>query len=272
MEHELWFTALLNKLLTGVVTPMLGAIAQIHHLEWVRPENAAHPIPNYIAMEVMVILVILIGAILLRRRLSVEKPGKFQHAMEVVVEFTRDMNQEIIGHNSERFIGMIATLGIFILLCNLWGLVPTLATPTARIEVTLGCAVAAFLYYNFHGLRHHGVLGYLKHFCGPMMAIAIIMFPIEVISNFGRLLSLSVRLMANMMVGNVLDQVFGEMIPGVFHSLLGSNVIGMVLPPVMSAVTPVVFMALHIFVSLLQAYIFMLLPAIYISMAVAEEH
>ena len=272
MEHELWFTALLNKLLAPVVTPMLGAIAQVHALAWVRPADPAHPIPDYIAMEVMVILVIVAGALFLRRRLSVGKPGKFQHAMEVVVEFTRDMNREIIGHHSERYIGMIATLGIFILVCNLWGLVPTLATPTARIEVTLGCAVAAFLYYNYHGIRQQGVLGYLKHLCGPMMAIAIIMFPIEVISNFGRLLSLSVRLMANMMVGNVLDQVFGEMIPGVFHSLLGSNVIGVVLPAIMSAVAPVVFMALHIFVSILQAYIFMLLPAIYISMAVAEEH
>jgi F-type H+-transporting ATPase subunit a len=272
MEHQLWFTALLNKLLAGVVTPMLVGISHLHGFAWVKPADAAHPIPNYIAMEVMVILVILIGAILLRRRLSVENPGKFQHAMEVVVEFTRDMNQEIIGHHSERYIGMIATLGIFILVCNLWGLVPSLATPTARIEVTLGCAVAAFLFYNFHGIRHHGVVGYLKHFCGPMMAIAVIMFPIEVISNFGRLLSLSVRLMANMMVGNVLDRVFGELIPGVFHALLGQNFIGQVLPGVMSALAPVVFMALHIFVSLLQAYIFMLLPAIYISMAVSEEH
>ena len=272
MEHELWFTALLNKLLAGVVTPLLGAIAQIHGFEWVRPENAAQPIPNYIAMEVMVILVILIGAILLRRRLSVEKPGKFQHAMEVVVEFTRDMNQEIIGHHAERYIGMIATLGIFILLCNLWGLVPTLAAPTARIEVPLGCAVAAFIHYNYHGLRQHGVVGYLKHLCGPMMAIAIIMFPIEVISNFGRLLSLSVRLMANMMVGNVLDRVFGDMIPGVVHTLFGANILGQAIPAIMSATVPVMFMALHIFVSLLQAYIFMLLPAIYISMAISEEH
>jgi F-type H+-transporting ATPase subunit a len=272
MEHELWFTALLNKLLAGVVTPMLAAIAQIHGLAWVRPHDPAHPIPNYIAMEIMVILVILIGALLLRRRLSVESPGKFQHAMEVVVEFTRDMNEEIIGHGSERYIAMIATLGIFIVLCNLWGLVPSLATPTAQIQVTLGCAVAAFIHYNYHGVRQHGVLGYLKHLCGPMMAIAVIMLPIEVISNFGRLLSLSVRLMANMMVGNVLERVFGEMIPGVFHSLLGSNIIGQALPAIMSATVPVLFMALHIFVSLLQAYIFMLLPAIYISMAVAEEH
>jgi F-type H+-transporting ATPase subunit a len=272
MAHELWFTALLNKLLAGVVTPMLGAIAQIQGLAWVRPENPAHPIPNYVAMQIMVILVILIGALLLRGRLSVEKPGKFQHAMEVVVEFTRDMNQEIIGHNSERYIAMIATLGIFIVLCNLWGLVPSLSTPTAQIQVTLGCAVAAFIYYNYHGVRQHGALGYLKHLCGPMMAIAFIMLPIEVVSNLGRLLSLSVRLMANMMVGNVLDRVFGEMIPGVVHSLFGSGLIGQVVPAFLSALLPVAFMALHIFVSLLQAYIFMLLPAIYISMAVTEEH
>ena len=115
----------------------------------------------------------------------------------------------------------------------------------------LGCALAAFLYYNFQGIRHHGVVGYLKHLCGPLMAIAIIMFPIEVIGNLGRLLSLSVRLYANMLVGGILERVFGGMVP-----------IGV----------PVIFMALHLFVSLLQAYIFMLLPAIYISMAVAEEH
>lgn len=251
MEHQLWFTAILNKLLASVVTPMLIAISQIQGLAWVKPEDPAHPIPNYVAMEIMVILAILIGAIILRRSLSVESPGKLQHAMEAVVEFVRGLNEEIIGHHSERYIGMIATLGIFIALCNLWGLVPTLATPTAQIPVTLGCAVAAFLYYNAHGFRHHGVFGYLKHLCGPMLAIAVIMFPIEVISNFGRLLSLTVRLQANMMVGDLLEKVFGGLVP-----------IGV----------PVVFAALHVFVSFLQAYIFMLLPAVYIGMAVSEEH
>ncbi len=251
MEHQLWFTAILNRLLAGVVTPLLTAISGIQGLAFVRPEDPAHPIPNYVAMEIMVVLAILAGAIILRRSLSVETPGKFQHAMEIVIEFTRDMNLEIIGRHSERYIGMIATLGIFIALCNLWGLVPTLATPTAMVPVTLGCAVAAFLYYNAQGFRQHGVVGYLKHLCGPMMAIAIIMFPIEVISNFGRLLSLTVRLQANMMVGDLLEKVFGGLVP-----------IGV----------PVVFAALHVFVSFLQAYIFMLLPAVYIGMAVSEEH
>jgi F-type H+-transporting ATPase subunit a len=84
-----------------------------------------------------------------------------------------------------------------------------------------------------------------------MLAIAVLMFPIEIISNVGRLLSLSVRLYANMLVGGILEKVFGGMVP---------------------ILVPVIFMALHIFVSLLQAYIFMLLPAIYIGMAVSEEH
>jgi F-type H+-transporting ATPase subunit a len=146
---------------------------------------------------------------------------------------------------------MLGTLGIFIALCNLLGLIPTLQTPTGHIQVTLGCAVTAFLYYNFQGVRQHGVIGYLKHLCGPMLAIAVIMFPIEVIGNLGRLLSLSVRLYANMMVGDLLEAVFGALVP---------------------IAVPSVFMALHVFVSLLQAYIFMLLPAVYISMAVSEEH
>lgn len=251
MEHELWFTALLNKLLAGVVTPLLARIAQIRGLGWVRPENPAHPIPNYAAMEVMVILVILIGAFLLRSRLSVENPGKFQHAMEVVVEFTQGLADEIIGHGGRRYVALLGTLGIFIALCNLWGLIPSLQTPTAKIQVTLGCAVAAFLYYNYQGFRQHGAFGYAKHLWGPMFFIGFLMFPIEVVSNVGRLLSLSVRLQANMMVGDLLEKVFGGLVP-----------IGV----------PTVFAALHLFVSILQAYIFMLLPAVYISMAVSEEH
>jgi F-type H+-transporting ATPase subunit a len=244
MEHQLWFTAILNKLLGGVVTPFLAKVGQA-------PSDPAHPIPNYVAMEVFVILLMMVGVVILRRSLSVENPGKFQHLMEVVVQFVQGMCEEIIGHGSGRYVAMLGTLGIFIALCNLLGLMPTLQTPTGHIQVTLGCAVTAFLYYNFQGVRQHGVIGYLKHLCGPMLAIAVIMFPIEVIGNLGRLLSLSVRLYANMMVGDLLEAVFGALVP---------------------IAVPSVFMALHVFVSLLQAYIFMLLPAVYISMAVSEEH
>lgn len=244
MEHELWFTAILNKLLAPAVTPLLVKAGM-------PPAHPAHPIPDYAAMEVLVIAVMLVAAAFLRTRLSAENPGNFQQAMEVVVQFTQNLNEEIIGHDGRRYVAMIGTLGIFVALCNLLGLIPSLGTPTAHPEVTLGCALAAFLYYNFHGIRHHGVLGYLRHLCGPMLAIAILMFPIEVISNAARLLSLSVRLYANMKVGDLLEQVFSGLIP---------------------VAVPTLFAALHVFVSLLQAYIFMLLPAVYISMAVAEEH
>lgn len=240
---ELWFTALFNKLLGGPVAALLVKLG-FH-------PDPAHPIPNYIAMEILVILIIFTGALLLRRRLSVENPGKFQQTTEVLVAFTQNMTDELIGHDGRRYVALIGTLGIFVLLCNLLGVIPTLATPTASIYVTLGCATAAFLYYNYHGFRQLGVLGYLRHLCGPMWWLAIIMFPIEVISNLGRMLSLSVRLYANMLVGDLLETVFSSLVP---------------------VLVPSLFAALHIFVSLLQAYIFMLLPAIYIGMAVSEEH
>src|SRR5208337_1452061 len=206
MEHQLWFTAILNKLLGGVVTPLLVKIGQA-------PSDPASPIPNFIAMEVFVILLMIVGVVILRRSLSVENPGKFQHLMEVVVQFVQGMCEEIIGHGSSRYVAMLGSLGIFVMLCNLLGLIPTLQTPTSNIHVTLGCAVAAFLYYNFQGFRQHGVIGYLKHLCGPILAIAIVMFPVEVIGNLGRLLSLSVRLYANMMVGDLLEWVFSNPVP-----------------------------------------------------------
>jgi F-type H+-transporting ATPase subunit a len=244
MEHEVWFTALLNKLVGGGVSSGLALIG-------LPPADPAHPIPNYVAMEILVLLLILVGVLVVCRRLSVDNPSRFQHAAEVVVEFTQGMADEIIGDGGRRYVAMLGTLGIFILLCNLLGLVPTLQTPTAHYEVTLGCAVAAFLYYNYHGFRHHGVVGYLKHLCGPMLYIAFLMFPIEVFSNFFRLLSLTVRLWANMLVGGILEGIFTGLVP---------------------IAIPALFMALHVFVSLMQAYIFMLLPAVYLSFAVSEEH
>src|ERR1051326_671402 len=177
MEHQLWFTKLLNSLLRGVVTPVLMRLGPPF-----TPADPANPIPNYVSMEILALLVMIAGALYLRARLSVQNPGGFQHMMEIVVEFLRNMADEIIGHGGRRYIAMIGTLGMFVAVCNLLGLIPGFATPPAHIQVTLGCAVAAFLYYNFHGIRQHGVIGYLKHLAGPMLAIAVLMFPIEVIA------------------------------------------------------------------------------------------
>lgn len=244
MEHSFWFTTLLNKLLGGAITALLIKLG-------LPPSDAAHPIPNYVGEEILIVLIIIAGALILRSMLSVEKPGKFQLLMELVVEFSHNMVDEVIGHGGRRYAALIGTLGIFIILCNLMGLIPTLDSPTAHAVVPLGCAVVVFLHYNYQGVRQHGLIGYLRHLAGPMMAIAVLMFPVEVFSNVLRLLSLSVRLWANMLVGGMLESIFTRLIP---------------------IALPSIFMALHVFESLLQAYIFMILPALYISLAVTEEH
>lgn len=244
MEQEFWFGTLLNKWFGGIVASLMLKVG-------ITPSNPHQPIPGYVAGEILVFLVIVIAVLILRQRLSVENPGKFQQSMEVFLEFTRGLVDDMIGHEGRRYVALIGTLGIFVGVCNLLGLIPTLQTPTASVPVTLGCAVLAFVYYNFQGVRQHGIFGYLRHLCGPMLAIAILMLPTELISNTLRMLSLTVRLWANMLVGGILEKVFTSLIP---------------------IAIPTVFMALHIFESFLQAYVFMILPALYISLAVAEEH
>lgn len=244
VEHHFWFAKLLNDLFGGLVAGLMSKSG-------LPPANPHYPIPDYVGGEILVLLILVIGAIALRRRLSVENPGKLQHSMEIFLEFTQNLADEMIGHGARKYVPLIGTLGLFIVICNILGLIPTFVTPTASIQVPLGCAVLVFIHYNFQGLRQHGILGYLRHLCGPMMGIAIIMFPTEILSNVLRMLSLSVRLWANMLVGGILEGVFTGLIP---------------------LAIPAVFMALHIFESFLQAYVFMILPALYISLAVEEGH
>lgn len=243
-EQHFWFARLLNDLLGGIVATLMTKAG-------VPPANPHYPIPDYVGGEILVLLIIVALVLFLRRQMSVENPGVLQHAMEIFLEFTQNLADEMIGHGARRYVPLIGTLGLFIVISNILGLIPTFVTPTASIQVPLGCAVLVFIHYNFQGLRQHGVLGYLRHLCGPMMGIAIIMFPTEILSNVLRMLSLSVRLWANMLVGGILEGVFTGLIP---------------------IAVPAIFMALHIFESFLQAYVFMILPALYISLATAEEH
>jgi F-type H+-transporting ATPase subunit a len=251
MEHELWFTAILNKLFGHLIASLVVAVSRLPNMAFVRPADPLHPIPNYVAGEVLVFLVIVVGAIILRKRLSMENPGKFQMAMEIYFDFTRNLVDEVIGHGGRRYVTIIGTLGLFILLCNLEGLIPTLITPTATVCVPFGCSVVVFLHYNFHGFRVKGIFGYLRHLGGPMVLISPLFFVVEVFSNVLRMLSLTARLWANMLAGVALPIVFASLIP-----------IGV----------PGLFMGLHVFESFLQAYVFMILPALYVSLATSEEH
>lgn len=253
MHEQLPFTAFLNKFFGAMVTALLQALG-------IHPHYPEAPISNFVAMEILVFLLLVVFFVMVRSRLSVETPGGLQHVMEGIHGFIQNQSREIIGHHSEGFTPFLVTLFLFILLCNLLGLVPGFDTPTANPSVPLGCAVCSFLYYNLQGMKKQGTLRYVQHFMGPAdpsmslvirIPLAIVMFPIEIISHCARMLSLTVRLFANMFAGDMVTLVFFSLIP---------------------LAIPVLFLGLHIFVSLLQAYIFVLLSTVYLAGAVAEEH
>lgn len=244
MAEILPFTALLNRLFGGVATALLHAL----HLQ---PENPAAPIPNYVAMQVLVLILLIVIFAAVRAQLSVDNPGGLQHVFESLQKFISNQSHEIIGHHSEGFTGFLLALFVFILTCNLLGLVPGFESPTSVPSVPLGCALVAFVYYNYQGIKRQGALNYAKHFAGPMPALAPLMIPIEIISHLARVLSLTIRLFANMFAGDMVTLVFFSLVP-----------VGI----------PVIFLGLHLGVSLLQAYIFVLLTTVYLSGAVAVEH
>jgi F-type H+-transporting ATPase subunit a len=201
-------------------------------------------------MELLVFVILVLTFVLLRSRLSVDNPGRLQHTFEMIDSFVADQAHEVIGHGYEGYTGYLATLGIFILTCNLIGLIPGFEAPTAIPSVPLGCALVTWFYYHLHGIRHNG-FGYIKHFLGPVGWLAPLMLIIEIASHLARILSLTVRLFANMFAGDMVTLVFFALVP---------------------IAVPVVFMLLHIFVSIIQTYIFVLLATVYIGEAVAHEH
>ena len=195
MPEQLWFTEILNRLFAGPVDWLLQTL----HIPSDHPQA---PIPNSLAMEVLVFLFLVTLFFLVRSRLSVESPGAIQHFFEGVEGFIQNQSREIIGHHSEAYTPFLAALGFFILFCNLIGVIPSFESPTAVPIVPLGCAICAFVYYQMQGFKHAGI-GYLKHFAGPFWWLAWLMIPIELISHFARMLSLTIRLFANMFAGHM---------------------------------------------------------------------
>jgi F-type H+-transporting ATPase subunit a len=243
MPEQLWFTQLLNHAFGRPVTALLHAL----HIE---PQYPQAPITNAVAMEVLVVGLLLLSFLVLRSRLSVESPGGLQHIFESFQGFVEGQSHDIIGHQSERFTPFLAALGLFILVANLFGVVPGLEAPTSSPVVPLGLALCTFVYYQAYGFRQNGIK-YLKHFLGPVWWLSPLMIVVEVISHLARVLSLTIRLFANMFAGDMLTLVFLSLIP---------------------IAVPAVFLGLHIAVAFLQAYVFVLLTMVYLAAAVEEAH
>ena len=221
----------------------------------VHPAHPNAPINDVFALEMLVAFILIAFFLLVRLTLSVERPMAPQHVAELVHEFVGGMGDQVVGHGHERFQSFVTCVLLFILLNNviglLVGLIPGVVTPTAEPVVPLGIAVLTFLYYNFHGFRVQGVVGYVKHFAGPLWWLAPLMFPIEIVSHLARMMSLTIRLYANMFASDLLTLVWFSIIP---------------------IAVPAIFLGLHFAVSVIQAFVFMLLSMIYLSMAVTQEH
>ena len=242
MNEEIWLTRLFNDYLAGFGNMLLSLFNQ---------PTDARPWANHIVMQLLVFAIIVIIFAFLKPRLSVDKPGKLQQFFEIIYNFVNEQADDMVGHDAPKHTVLFGTLFVFILICNLIGIIPGFESPTQVHYVPAGCALVAFVYYNVVGIKKQGIVKYIKHFAGPIWWMAPLMFIIEIISHLARPLSLTIRLFANMYAG--------EKVTLVFLSLT-------------YFLAPVIFMGLHVFVSLLQAYIFMLLTMMYVGGAVAEEH
>lgn len=243
MPEQLWLTALLNKHFAGVANAMLSAVH-------VRPTYPQAPITNYIAMQLLTFVLLIIFFIVVRVRLSVDHPGSLQHIVELLDSFISTQSHEVIGHEYERYVGFLSALGLYIMVNCLIGVIPGFETATAVPSVPLGCALVAWFYYHLHGIRANGP-GYVKNFLGPVWWLAPLLFIIEVFSHLARILSLTIRLFANMFASDMVILVFFTMVP---------------------ILLPVPFILLHVAVALIQTYVFVLLATVYIGEAVAHEH
>ncbi|HVC48181.1 MAG TPA: F0F1 ATP synthase subunit A [Terracidiphilus sp.] len=243
MQETLGITRFLNHLFGG-------AAAWAMHLVGV-PADPGTAINDTFALEVLVACVLIAFFLIVRLTLSVERPNPVQQLAEMIHEFTGNQGEQVIGHGHERFQAFVTCILLFVLLNNFGGLFPHIVTPTSQPVVPLGIATLTFLYYNFHGLREHGPLGYLKQFAGPVWWLTPLMFPVEIVSHLARVMSLTIRLYANMLASDLLTLICFSMFP---------------------IVLPTIFLGLHFAVALVQAYVFMLLSMIYLSLAVSHEH
>lgn len=237
-----FLTRLLNHWFAAPVDALLRALG-------IHPLHPSHPINNTLTEELVVFAALVVFFLVVRLRLSVEKPGGAQHLAELAHEFVDSQAEQVMGHGHESHLPVLTCILIFILLLNCMGLLPGVETPTANPVVPFGLAIFTFVYYNWKGLSKQGPVGYTKHFMGPVWWIAPLMFPIEIISHFARMLSLTVRLFANMLASDLITLIFFSMIP---------------------LALPIVGLGLHAFVAIIQSYIFMLLATIYVGEATAH--
>jgi F-type H+-transporting ATPase subunit a len=211
-------------------------------------------IPAYVAYSWVATILILAVALVAGKSLSLVPRGT-QNFVETILEFFLDMAETSIGHMGRFFFPLIATLGIYIFVCNFMGLIPGFEAATSNINTTAALAVPVFLATHIWGIKIHK-FGYIKHFVGPVrslpaLPLMILMFVIELIGHIARPLTLSVRLFGNMVAKHKIIIILGILSP---------------------AFVPTAILGLGVLVSVIQAFVFVLLTTLYLAGAVEEAH
>ena len=249
LHHELWIIHAVNAVFGPIVAAVLRAFGH--------PVAAGAPIPDYLAMLLLITLGLAAFSLLVRSRLSVEHPGGLQIILEDVVSYFNSELDNYVGPTGRKYLPLVGSVFIVILCSNLAGLVPGLMAPTSNVFVTFGCAVTVWIFYHYEGIKAQGIVSYLKHFVilpgapGWMVALAPVVLIIEGINHLARVLSLTIRLFGN---------VFGE------------DLVILILAMMAPYFVPLPMMLLGMVTSTLQALIFAILTMVYLGGAVAVDH
>jgi F-type H+-transporting ATPase subunit a len=216
-----------------------------------------------------VAVLVLAGAVV-RRQLAAAGGGHvpdegvtLRNVVETILEGLASLARDLMGEEWRRYFPLVATIFVFILVSNLMGLIPGVGGATSDVNTTTAWAIISFGVYNYVGIRKHG-FWYVNQFLGPsffelrffgrilhVRALGWFFFPLEVILHLARILTLSVRLLANMFADHTVVAVWLGLVP---------------------VVIPAIFMALGTLVAVLQAFVFSLLTMIYIGLALEEAH
>ncbi|MBT3234738.1 MAG: F0F1 ATP synthase subunit A [Bdellovibrionales bacterium] len=220
-------------------------------------EHSIH-VPQHIISFVLV-AVLLIGTALYYRRqlasvnnIAIPDSGfTLRNLVEAYGQFIYNQCKMVLGDkDAPTYFPFIATIFLFILCSNLLGLIPGFLPPTEHLSTTLALGIFSFVYYNIKGCKVQGTWNYIKHFCGPLWYMAILVFPIEIVSNLVRPISLALRLRGNMMGDHLVLGTFTDLVP---------------------LLVPVIFYVLGLLVCVIQAYVFTMLSMVYISLAVSHQ-
>jgi len=215
------------------------------------------PLQVHVSTGILVALLLLVFALRVRPKLAHVESAldpddgvTARNVAEAVVEAISGLAEGVIGHHSEHYVPLLSAFFVFILVSNLIGLVPGFVPPTSNFNTTLGLGLISFVAYNVYGMRELGG-EHLKHFLGPVWWLAVIMLPVELFSQGFRPISLGIRLFANMFADHEVVSIFTSMT---------------------KLLVPVLFYLLGAFVCVVQAFVFTMLSAIYISLSVSHDH